>query len=71
VFPAINLVASGTRKEELLLTGPALVASNRLRQRIARMSPLDAMNDLLTDLRRHKTNAELIETLTGTEGTKA
>ena len=71
VFPAINLVASGTRKEELLLTGPALLASNRLRQRIARMSPLDAMNDLLTDLRRHQTNAELIEALTGTEGTKA
>ncbi|HEV8598588.1 MAG TPA: transcription termination factor Rho [Gemmatimonadales bacterium] len=71
VFPAINLVASGTRKEELLLSGPALVASHKLRQRIARMSPLDAMNDLLTDLRRHKTNAELIAALAGTEGAKA
>jgi len=63
VFPAIDLVASGTRKEELLLTPAALAASNRLRQRIARMTPLDAMNDLLTDLRRHPTNAALIASL--------
>jgi transcription termination factor Rho len=63
VFPAIDLVASGTRKEELLLPPAALAASNRLRQRIARMTPLDAMNDLLSDLRRHPTNAALIAAL--------
>jgi hypothetical protein len=27
------------------------------------MTPLNAMNDLLTDLRRNKTNAELIRSL--------
>jgi transcription termination factor Rho len=63
VFPAIDLVASGTRKEELLLPPAALAASNRLRQRIARMTPLDAMNDLLSDLRRYPTNAALIAAL--------
>jgi transcription termination factor Rho len=63
VFPAIDLVASGTRKEELLLPPAALAASNRLRQRIARMTPLDAMNDLLSDLRRYPTNATLIAAL--------
>ncbi|HEV8355763.1 MAG TPA: transcription termination factor Rho [Gemmatimonadales bacterium] len=63
VFPAIDLVASGTRKEELLLPPQALAASRALRQRIARMTPLDAMNDLQTDLRRHRTNAAFIATL--------
>jgi transcription termination factor Rho len=63
VFPAIDLVASGTRKEELLLAPAALAAATRLRQRIARMTPLDAMNDLLVDLRRHPTNTALIEAL--------
>jgi len=63
VFPAIDLVASGTRKEELLLAPAALAASTRLRQRIARMTPLDAMNDLLVDLRRYPSNAALVAAL--------
>ncbi|HEV8149825.1 MAG TPA: transcription termination factor Rho [Gemmatimonadales bacterium] len=63
VFPAIDLVASGTRKEELLLTEPALATAKQVRQRIARMTPLDAMNDLLLALRRHPTNGELIAAL--------
>jgi transcription termination factor Rho len=63
IFPAIDLVASATRREELLLDAPALVASRALRQRIAAMTPINAMNDLLTDLRRSKTNTDLIRTL--------
>ncbi len=63
VFPAIDLVASGTRKEELLLSGDALTVSNRLRQRIGRMTPLDAMQSLLGDLRRHPSNAALVGSL--------
>ena len=63
VYPAIDMIASGTRKEELLLSEEALAASRKLRQRIARMTPLSAMNDLLGDLRRHPTNAALIGVL--------
>jgi transcription termination factor Rho len=63
VYPAIDLVASATRREELLLGDGALAASRLLRQRIANMTPLNAMNDLLTDMRRHKTNEELIRAL--------
>ncbi len=63
VFPAIDLVASGTRKEELLLSPEGLSASRKLRQRIARMAPLAAMSDLLTDLKRYPTNAELVRSL--------
>jgi transcription termination factor Rho len=60
VFPAIDLVASATRREELLLDEATLAASHALRQRIAGMTPINAMNDLLVDLRRYKTNAELV-----------
>jgi transcription termination factor Rho len=63
IYPAIDLVASATRREELLLSEEALAASHRLRQRIAGMTPINAMTDLLTDLKRNKTNAELIRSL--------
>jgi transcription termination factor Rho len=65
VFPAIDLVASSTRREELLLDDASLAASRALRQRIAGMTPINAMNDLLTDLRRHPTSAELVRALNG------
>jgi transcription termination factor Rho len=63
VYPAIDLVASATRREELLLSEEALAASRLLRGRFAGMTPLSAMNGLLGDLRRNKTNAELIRSL--------
>jgi transcription termination factor Rho len=63
IFPAIDLVASATRREELLLDAEALAASRVLRQRIGSMTPINAMNDLLTDLRRNRTNTELVRAL--------
>ena len=65
IFPAIDLVASGTRKEELLLSAEALAATRALRQRIARMTPLDAMNDLLGELKRYRSNGDLVAALAG------
>jgi transcription termination factor Rho len=63
IFPAIDLVASATRREELLLDSATLAASQALRQRLAGMTPINAMNDLLADMRRSKTNGDLIRTL--------
>ncbi|MGN6393519.1 MAG: transcription termination factor Rho [Gemmatimonadales bacterium] len=63
IFPAIDLVASATRREELLLSPEALAVSRMLRQRLAGMTPINAMNDLLTDLRRNRTNEELVRAL--------
>ncbi len=63
IFPAIDLVASATRREELLLNEEALAAGRVLRQRIAGMTPIDAMNDLLTDMRRSRSNSELVREL--------
>ena len=65
IFPAIDLVASATRREELLLDEKALAASHVLRQRIAGMTPINAMNDLLIELKRHPTNEQLIRALNG------
>jgi transcription termination factor Rho len=65
VFPAIDLVASSTRREELLLDQASLAASRALRQRIAGMTPINSMNDLLVDLRRNPTSAELVRALNG------
>ena len=63
VFPAIDLVASATRREELLLSQEALAVSRMLRQRLAGMTAINAMNDLLTDLKRNKTNDDLVRAL--------
>jgi transcription termination factor Rho len=64
IFPAIDLVASATRREELLLAPESLAASHALRQRFAGMSAINAMNDLVTDLKRTKSNEELVGALT-------
>ena len=65
IFPAVDLTASATRREELLLDSETLEVSRRIRTRIAGMTPLNAMNDLLTDLRRTKSNPELVNALAG------
>jgi len=63
IFPAIDLVASATRREELLVSPEALDVMRALRQRIASMSPVNAMNYLLDEMRRDKVNADLIRRL--------
>jgi transcription termination factor Rho len=61
IFPAIDLQASATRKEELLLDDDALRVSHLLRRQLAGMSSSDAMSELLGVLKRTTTNAELLE----------
>jgi transcription termination factor Rho len=63
IFPAIDLMASATRREELLLSEEALAVSRLLRHRIAGMPPVAAMNELIADMRRARTNDELVRTL--------
>ena len=63
IFPAIDLVASATRREELLLSEEALAVSRLLRHRVAGMPTVAAMNDLTTDMRRARTNDELVRAL--------
>jgi transcription termination factor Rho len=61
IFPAIDIVASATRREELLLSPEALALSRALRRQFAGQSPVEAMQGLLNVMKKTKTNAELIE----------
>jgi transcription termination factor Rho len=60
IWPSIDLNASATRREELLLSEDALAASRALRRQLADQSPADAMQQLITLMRRTKNNAELV-----------
>jgi transcription termination factor Rho len=63
VFPAVDLIKSGTRKEELLYHKDELEKIYQFRQAIADLSPLDAMNLLNSRLKKTKNNIELLLTL--------
>jgi transcription termination factor Rho len=60
IFPAIDLAASGTRKEHLLLSEPELQTMAALRRRLLQMQPDVQMEQLLRAVDRFKTNAELV-----------
>ncbi|MBI1370506.1 MAG: transcription termination factor Rho [Planctomycetes bacterium] len=60
VFPAINLAASGTRKEHLLIDQPTLDTTTALRRRLLTMPPLQQVEQLLKALEHYKTNDELV-----------
>ncbi|HTR81507.1 MAG TPA: transcription termination factor Rho [Bacteroidota bacterium] len=55
IFPAINLSASGTRREELLF-GAAVAEHQALRRSIAKLPPREAMLDVLKLLKQFPTN---------------
>jgi len=60
IFPAIDIIKSGTRKEELLYHPEELDKIYLLRQVLADLTPLDAMNLLLARLKKTNTNAEFL-----------
>jgi transcription termination factor Rho len=60
IFPAIDIVSSATRREELLLNDQALAASHVLRRELNGSTPSDAMQQLLVMMKRTKSNAELV-----------
>ncbi len=60
LYPAIDLVKSGTRKEELLYHPSELEKIYLLRGATADLSPIDAMNLLLNRLKKTKSNVEFL-----------
>jgi transcription termination factor Rho len=60
VFPAINLAASGTRKEHLLMSEKELQTIGALRRRLLDMPPVVQVQQLLKALERFKTNTDLV-----------
>jgi transcription termination factor Rho len=61
VFPAIDLILSGTRREEELLTKPELKRVWVMRKILADMEPIEAMEFLLDKMRGTESNAEFLE----------
>lgn len=59
-YPAIDLIKSGTRKEELLYHPNELEKIYLLRQAVADLSPIDAMNLLLGRLKKTNSNVEFL-----------
>jgi transcription termination factor Rho len=60
IWPAIDLIKSGTRKEELLYHPTELEKIYLLRQGIADLTPVDAMNLLTARLKKTGSNAEFL-----------
>jgi len=63
IFPAIDLIKSGTRKEELLYHKDELERVYQFRQAVADLSPIDAMKILITRMKKTRNNIELLLTL--------
>jgi transcription termination factor Rho len=60
IYPSIDVAASGTRREELLVPAERLGAMHQLRRRLVEMPPADGMSLLLDYVKRYPTNGELL-----------
>jgi len=63
IYPAIDLGASGTRKEERLLPAEMLERITLLRRGLMSLKPVDAMEGLVKQLTKTKTNDEFLHTV--------
>jgi transcription termination factor Rho len=61
IYPAIDLGASGTRKEERLIEPEKLERINLLRRSLMQMKPPEAMESLIKQLGKTKTNEEFLQ----------
>ena len=65
VWPAIDITQSGTRREELLHRPDILHAVTMLRRTLTSMHHVDAMEQLVKQLSRFKSNEEFIKLISG------
>ena len=65
LFPAINLAASGTRKDEILLDPQTHATVTALRRRLMNMPPPQQVEQLLAAMKRFETNAQLVGSASG------
>jgi transcription termination factor Rho len=59
VWPAVDINASGTRREELLLSSEELQQVQLLRKVLSNMNPIEAMERLTGRLKKTRSNADL------------
>jgi transcription termination factor Rho len=65
IYPAIDLLASSTRRDDLLLDKETLTRLWVLRKHLGDMNPQEAMEFLLDRLRRCQTNEEFLISMNG------
>lgn len=63
IFPAIDLNRSGTRKEDLLLSDTELARIYLLRNFLSDMPPAEAIEFLLSRMKKVKTNQEFLDSM--------
>jgi transcription termination factor Rho len=63
IWPAIDIQKSGTRKEELLMDKDELNRIYLLRNFLADMPPVEAMEFLIERMKRTKSNKEFFATM--------
>ena len=63
IYPAVDIAASGTRREELLGDAKTIEAKQKLRRALVGLPPEQAMQSLLQQMKRAKTNAELLTSI--------
>ncbi len=63
VWPAIDITRSGTRREEMLMDPEEYRRIGVLRRAMAGLSPADAMQNLVGQLRKTQNNAEFLLSL--------
>jgi transcription termination factor Rho len=61
IWPAIDLQASATRREELLLSDAALAASHAMRRELAGVSEVEAMKEVIGIMKKTPSNQALLE----------
>lgn len=70
IFPAVDVNASGTRREEILLASEELKIMWQLRRVLAALDPTQAIELLLDRLKKTKTNYEFLVQVQQTAGTR-
>jgi transcription termination factor Rho len=63
IFPAINILQSGTRKEEKLLDERSLAAARGIRKHLVNMNPPQAVKSLTDLMRKVPTNKQIFESM--------
>mgnify|MGYP001164718729 FL=1 len=63
VFPAFDLIRSGTRKEEMLIPKQNLNRVWILRRLLQEMNPVDAMEFIIDKIRKSETNQQFLDSM--------
>jgi transcription termination factor Rho len=71
IFPAVDVLKSGTRREELLCTPEELAKRHLLRRALADLSSIEAAQFLIDKINKTPSNAAFLSTLVAPSPTAA